>query len=220
MRIYRCWFCSSPIYPGHGIMFVRNDCKEFRFCRGKCHKAFKRKRAPRKTKWTKTYRKFAKKDLSDDFAQTFERKRNVIQKYSRENLVTTLNAIKTISHIKEKREKLFLTKRLKKGIELRKKEDVKLVETQMHLIRAPNARESETAESKQEDSVEQMDIEMEDMENKMERESLPSTSKRVVRRRLLVKNWTRLSDGVDSFHGPLTMYRLNLVVPFTPPTQD
>ncbi|KAL5964656.1 putative ribosome biogenesi protein RLP24 [Taenia solium] len=187
MRIYRCWFCSSPIYPGHGIMFVRNDCKEFRFCRGKCHKAFKRKRAPRKTKWTKTYRKFCKKDLSDDFAQTFERKRNVIQKYSRENLVTTLNAIKTISHIKEKREKLFLTKRLKEGIKLRKKEDVNLVETQMHLIRAPSAREPETVESKQEDSIEQMDIEMEDLESKMERKSLPPTSKRVLRKRLLAK---------------------------------
>ncbi|VDM22089.1 unnamed protein product [Hydatigera taeniaeformis] len=198
MRIYRCWFCSSPIYPGHGIMFVRNDCKvlffdlyraakEFRFCRGKCHKAFKRKRAPRKAKWTKTSRKFFKKDLSDDFAQSFERKRNVIQKYSRENLVTTLNAMKTINHIKEKREKLFLTKRLKRGVELRKKEDVTLVKTQMHLIRAPNAKEPEEIESKQEDSVEKMDIEMEDLESKMERESLPSTSQRVARRRLLVK---------------------------------
>ena len=47
--------------------------------RSKCHKAFKRKKNPRKAKWTKAFRKSAGKELAVDPSFEFEKKRWHIQ---------------------------------------------------------------------------------------------------------------------------------------------
>ncbi|KAG4300766.1 hypothetical protein PCANB_002876 [Pneumocystis canis] len=107
MRIYTCYFCSGPIYPGHGIMFVRNDAKEFRFCRSKCHKNFKMKRNPRKVAWTKAFRKARGKEMSIDTTLAFAARRNVPIRYNRDIVANTLKAINRISEIRTRREHVF-----------------------------------------------------------------------------------------------------------------
>ncbi|XP_016978307.1 probable ribosome biogenesis protein RLP24 [Drosophila rhopaloa] len=139
MRIETCYFCSSKIYPGHGVNFVRNDCKIFKFCRGKCHKAFKRKKNPRKVGWTKAHRKAAGKELAIDPSFEFEKRRNVPIKYSRETWQKALEAIKRVTEIKEKRTSHFVMERLRKGRQIEIQMDVKDVQRNMSLIRSPAA---------------------------------------------------------------------------------
>ncbi|XP_067644790.1 probable ribosome biogenesis protein RLP24 [Eurosta solidaginis] len=139
MRIETCYFCSSKVYPGHGIQFVRNDCKIFRFCRSKCHRAFKRKKNPRKVRWTKAHRKAAGKELAIDPSFEFEKRRNVPIKYSRETWQKTLDVIKKVTEIKERRQDHFVMQRLRKGREVEIEMDVKDVQRNISLIRSPAA---------------------------------------------------------------------------------
>ncbi|XP_064472623.1 probable ribosome biogenesis protein RLP24 [Ornithodoros turicata] len=161
MRIERCYFCSSSIYPGHGIQFVRNDCKIFRFCKSKCHKLFKKKRNPRKTRWTKAFRKAAGKELTVDPAFEFEKRRNTPIKYNRELWQKTLQAIKRVEEIKHKRQSHYVMNRLMKGKELEKQQDIKEVQRDMCLIRSPAAplkkKEKAIVEVIQECSDQEMD---------------------------------------------------------------
>jgi len=112
MRIEKCYFCSTSVYPGHGSAFVRNDAKVFRFCTSKCHKNFKMKRNPRKVRWTKAFRKAAGKEMTIDSTIDFEKRRNVPVRYDRELVQTTLKAMKRVSEIKKRRELAFWKTRM------------------------------------------------------------------------------------------------------------
>lgn len=61
-------------------------------------------------------------------------------KYERAAVRKIVDAVPKIDQIKHKRESAFIKKRLSKGVQLRREEDIKLVNTQMHLIEAPGAK--------------------------------------------------------------------------------
>ena len=120
MRIETCYFCSGPIYPGHGIVFVRNDGKMFRFCRSKCHRNFKAKKNPRKIRWTKAYRKTNGKELVTDPVYEFEKIRNTPIKYNREIWTDTVQAMDKLAKIRKDREDRFFMRRMRKAQKIKK----------------------------------------------------------------------------------------------------
>lgn len=184
MRIYQCHFCSSPVYPGHGIMFVRNDAKEFRFCRSKCHKAFKQRRNPRKLKWTKAFRKAAGKELAVDSTLTFAQRRNVPVRYNRELVQTTLKAMDRIEEIRQKRERAFYKNRMKGNEERDFLRDKALVEANPELLRmrevemAEKLAKQQAAEEEEEEIDEEMEVESEEEEEEQKQKVMLKNKKK------------------------------------------
>ena len=191
------YYCSSPVYPLHGITFVRNDAKEFRFCRSKCHKAFKQRRNPRKLRWTKAFRKAAGKELVVDSTLTFASRRNVPVRYNRDLVATTLKGMSRIEEIRQKRERAFYKNRMKGNKERQLAADRKLVEDNPELLRLrevelrrkaeklaakENAMEEdeEIVEEDEDEDEEEMESEDEEMESESEEET--------VKQKVLLKN--------------------------------
>jgi len=57
-----CTFCSEPLEPGTGKMYVRKDGTIYYFCSSKCQSNYRLGRVPRRVVWTKAGRKALGKD--------------------------------------------------------------------------------------------------------------------------------------------------------------
>ncbi|EDK38416.1 hypothetical protein PGUG_02513 [Meyerozyma guilliermondii ATCC 6260] len=199
MRVYTCHFCSSPVYPLHGIMFVRNDAKEFRFCRSKCHRAFKQRRNPRKLRWTKAFRKAAGKELVVDSTLTFASRRNVPVRYNRDLVATTLKAMARVEEIRQKRERAFYKNRMRGNKDKQLANDKKLVEANPELLRMREVelrRKAERAEAKAAEASDmEMDSEMES-ESEAESEAESESEAEAVKQKVVLKNKKKAKRAV------------------------
>ena len=92
---------------------MRNDSKQFRFCRSKCHRNFNKKRNPRKVAWTKAYRRTRGKEMAVDSTFDFEKRRNRPVKYDRDLMGKTILAMKRVESVKQAREERFFANRMK-----------------------------------------------------------------------------------------------------------
>ncbi|EPQ17738.1 Putative ribosome biogenesis protein RLP24 [Myotis brandtii] len=143
--------CGEGILGGRKVSSLSKGTGRsivFRFCKSKCHKNFKKKRNPRKVRWTKAFRKAAGKELTVDNSFEFEKRRNEPVKYQRELWNKTIDAMKRVEEIKQKRQAKFIMNRLKKNKELQKAQDIKEVKQNIHLIRAPFACKGKQLEDK------------------------------------------------------------------------
>ena len=113
MRIFKCFYCGCPIYPGHGMCFIRNDCRMFRFCSSKCNRHFKVRHDPKKSKWTKAYRKTMGKELIYDKSLEFEQQKVEPIKYDRDQYVKTIKLIRKIQKLKNLKAKIHWHTRMK-----------------------------------------------------------------------------------------------------------
>lgn len=175
------------------MMFVRNDAKEFRFCRSKCLNAFKQRRNPRKLKWTKAFRKAAGKELVVDSTLTFASRRNVPVRYNRDLVATTLKAMSRVEQIRQKRERAFYKNRMRGNKERQLALDKKLIEDHPELLRMREVELRRKAEKKaaKEAAMEQdEDIDVSESEEEQEDISMDESESEgeMVKQKVVLKN--------------------------------
>ncbi|KAL6850802.1 ATPase-activating ribosome biosynthesis protein [Amphichorda felina] len=198
MRVDPCFFCGRPSYPSKGITFMRNDGREFRFCRSKCHKNFKMKRNPRKLKWTKAFRRAAGKEMTVDSTLAFGARRNVPVRYDRDLVAKTLKAMERVNEIRTRRERVFYKRRMAGRKERELARARRIVAENEHLL--PRLRGSEKKRLA-ELGADEEDIEAEELRLRDGKKKAVSMAFGGEQRRLKV----RVDGGVEEIGGDSMM---------------
>lgn len=101
------------------------------------------KRNPRKSKWTKAFRKSHGKELAVDSTFEFERRRNTPVQYDRELMAKSLAAMKRVQEIKKQREERFYRARMRGKSGKEKEEALKDLKSGIDLVSSSLVREKE-----------------------------------------------------------------------------
>lgn len=91
----------------------------------------------------------------------FEKRRNIPVKYNRELWTKSVEAMKKIETIRQRRQNLHIMQRLHKGRELEEERDIKEVKRDLSLIRSPAAGLKEKKKQKEAEEQEQMYVDEE-----------------------------------------------------------
>lgn len=145
---------------------MRNDAKQFNFCRSKCHKNFKMKRNPRKLKWTKAFRKSVGKEMTVDSTLQFAARRNIPVRYDRNLVSATLKAMRRVSEIRARRERVFFKNRMAGNKERVRAANRKLVAENEHLLPRQRASERMAVEVEEPLEVEAMEVPVQKVKEK------------------------------------------------------
>ena len=104
------------------MVFVRNDGKQLRFSRSKCHRNFNKKRNPRKVKWTKAHRKTWGKEMAVNSMFDFEKRRNRPVKCNWDLMSKMILAMKKVKTMQKAREQRFFDHRMEDAKVKKKKQ--------------------------------------------------------------------------------------------------
>lgn len=80
VRVETCNFSGFKIYPGHGSLYIRTDCRVFRFLNAKSKSLFLQRKKPSKFDWTIVFRRLHKKGAAEENAKKRSRRSTKVQR--------------------------------------------------------------------------------------------------------------------------------------------